>query len=65
MVRWKMFKMFMHDIQDIKTIMWKNKSNLNKVVVLSVDVLDVRLVVGRSSVVPSVPSVVPDPDPDS
>ena len=55
----------MHDIQDIKTIIWTNESNLNKGVVLSVDVLDVRLVVGRSSVVPSVPSVVPDPDPDS
>ena len=42
------------------------RSNLNKVVVLSVDVRDGRFVVGISSVVPSVvPSAVPDPDPDS
>ena len=43
----------------------KSKSNLNKVVVLLVDVRETRLVVGVSSVVPSVPSVDPDPDPDS
>ena len=40
----------------------KSRSNLNKVVVLSVDVRDIRLVVVKSSVVPS---VVPDPDPES